>query len=47
MEQMISILDETGENSIVPKSSVDLTNYEQVEDVYDNMDVIERWEYRG
>jgi hypothetical protein len=47
MEQMISILDENGENSIVPKSSVDLSNYEQKEDVLDNMDIIERWEYQG
>jgi hypothetical protein len=47
MEQMISIKDETGENRIVAKSSVDLSNYEQKEDVFDNMDIIERWEYQG
>ena len=44
---MISIKDETGENTIVPKSSVDLSNYEQQEDVLDNAEVIERWEYQG
>ena len=47
MDQYISIKDENGENKIVPKSTVDLTNYEQKEDVWDTIHLIERWEYKA
>jgi hypothetical protein len=45
--EYISILDENGENRIVPKSSVDLSNYTQNGTVMDTVFEIERWEYNA